>query len=248
MTNRKASAGQLRVPGLVRTLAGRSVDLEKMAEGHDGDIDIRDIAWGLGRTLRYGGHIREDYTVAMHSIVMSYIVPEEYALEGLLHDAAEGYIGDIIWPVKALFPEIERFEGKLLHTIMGAFAVPHETDIYGAYIKSPPIEQADGDLLAHESFEFCRPGTYMREVEQAWLRAALEHEQWWHASTYAFLERFDQLTGEHTLDVDELTKLWFPNDSYSARAVREAERALIEMTDKARAELAEEELEALENG
>lgn len=235
----KSKAGELRSPGKMRMLSGRLLDLRNLQPE---DIYIEDIAWGLGRTLRYGGHIREDYTVAMHSIVMSYMVPEEYALEALLHDAAEGYIGDIIWPIKALFPEVELFENRIALQIMKKFGVttndtlvlpmPGWEDSFEkieVYKKSDVVEAADLLIFQHECFSMGRPGIYDDHTEKAWLKAAREHEQWWHASTYAFLERFDQLTGANSLDVDALSKLWFSGDTFSERAVREVEQSLTEL-------------------
>lgn len=242
MTNDKQQHEELREPGIIRVLSGRLLDLRRLSEE---DIFIEDIAWGLGRTLRYGGHILENYTVAMHSIVASYYVPEEYALEALLHDAAESYVGDIIWPVKALFPELEAFENMLALKIMKRFGVntqsekftlaggDGEGDDVDIYKKSPIIESIDRKLFQHECFSFGRPGRYDPKVEAAWRMAGITHEPWWHESTYAFLERFYQLTeGEEELTTDRLeylTKLWFPNATYSDRAIREAEEVLKEM-------------------
>jgi hypothetical protein len=212
----RLEAGHVRQPGMMRCIDGTLYDLTSLKAG---DFDIYNIAWGLGRTLRYGGHIREDYTVAHHSIVMSYVVPEEYALEALLHDAAEAFTGDIIYPVKSLFPEVSEFEDILVFQIMRQFGVKTARSRQldngeFLYIKSDPIAEFDLKLMEHECFDQgIRPGVFHVDIENCWLRAAEEHAQYWWASQYAFLQRYDQLSGkEPTLDLDYLTKLWFPDE------------------------------------
>ena len=72
------------------------------------EVFIDDIAVSLARQCRFNGHIREDlpfYSVAEHSILISFLVPREWRLEALLHDSPEFAIGDIIRPIKVL-PEV----------------------------------------------------------------------------------------------------------------------------------------------
>jgi len=63
-------------------------------------ILFSDIARGLAHRCRWGGQIREYYSVAEHSIMVACQCSDEYRLWGLLHDAAEAYIGDIPAPLK----------------------------------------------------------------------------------------------------------------------------------------------------
>ncbi len=59
-------------------------------------------AHALARQNRYVGHSIRPYNVAMHSVVVSYLTPPEFALEGLIHDMPEAVMGDINSPLKHL--------------------------------------------------------------------------------------------------------------------------------------------------
>lgn len=88
-------------------------------------IDIKDIARALSRIPRFGGHTHEFYSVAQHSVLGSYLVPEHLAMAFLLHDAAEAYgLGDICKPVKDLLGDrVHQLEGQILDTVYKRFNV-----------------------------------------------------------------------------------------------------------------------------
>lgn len=102
----------------IETSSGRRVELlDPKAES----ICILDIAHSLARIGRFNGHCTDFYSVAQHSVLVSNLLAEtDREKEGLLHDAAEAYIGDVVSPLKSVLPEylvIERRFEKLIARI-----------------------------------------------------------------------------------------------------------------------------------
>lgn len=73
------------------------------------DIDIVGIAHALAMTCRYGGHCKQFYSVAQHSVLVASKAAPHNALRALMHDAPEAYTGDLIRPIKK-HPEMVVFE------------------------------------------------------------------------------------------------------------------------------------------
>lgn len=110
------------------------------------EIDIGDIAHALSLTCRFGGQCRVFYSVAEHSIRMARIVPQEYKLHALLHDASEAYIPDLPRPEKAEIPKFKMIESLILKAIFDKFLSPREWPFQEKVIK-----EADNILLATEA-------------------------------------------------------------------------------------------------
>lgn len=106
------------------------------------DICIEDIAQGLSNECRFAGQISQFYSVAQHSVYVSQIVPPEYALEALLHDASEAYCKDLPSPLKALLPEYKAIEKKVQKVICYKWDIPRTI--------SGVVHYADLTMLATE--------------------------------------------------------------------------------------------------
>ena len=105
-------------------------------------IHIEDIAHGLAYQCRFNGQTNAFYSVAQHSLLVAEMLPDSLKLAGLLHDAAEAYIGDMVKPLKRFIPEYQNIEKQVTGEIRRFF---HLEDI-----SYPEIKEADMILLATE--------------------------------------------------------------------------------------------------
>jgi 5'-deoxynucleotidase YfbR-like HD superfamily hydrolase len=169
----------------IETYSGKWFDI---LEPRPEQIDIESIAHALSLTCRFTGHVRYHYSVAQHSLIGSLIIPRRFALEFLLHDASEAYIGDMSRPLKHCTPAGKAYrevEAVISGMIRFKYNLPseqtriiHEYDNMMLYAEK---EQLMGSLeWTKESTEACEcpdskaaPVTLYemapREVEQRFL-------------------------------------------------------------------------------
>ncbi len=65
------------------------------------DIRLASVARSLSRLPRFLGHTSRVITVLEHSFAVAVMVPPQYRLAALLHDAHEAFIGDMPRPARA---------------------------------------------------------------------------------------------------------------------------------------------------
>lgn len=116
-------------------------------------IDIRDIAHALANACRFTGHSRKFYSVAEHSVFVSYLVEPGFEFEALMHDAHEAYVGDMATPLKQLCPDYKVVARRVDLAIRFAFGL--------ATNEPPEVKAADAHALKIER-------TYLVPDHPAW--------------------------------------------------------------------------------
>lgn len=107
-------------------------------------IDLKDIARVLARIPRFMAHSNMLITVAEHSMYVCDNMPEHLKLEGLMHDAAEAYTGDIPAPLKRLLGEsFKSIERRIEKAIAERFGL--------SYPWAPEIKRMDLHALYCEA-------------------------------------------------------------------------------------------------
>lgn len=153
---------------------------------------IEDVALALSNICRYGGHVEKHYSVAQHSWYVSHAVDPRYALDGLCHDIAEAFLGDIPTPLKALLKDYRDIERL------------HEAEAFRRlglkYPMQSEVHEADRAVLATEVF-YLKPAsehwTFLKDVSMH----DVEIKPWTQKKACKmFLARYYELTGARTIN------------------------------------------------
>ncbi len=157
-------AGRIRRGAWFQTYTGQKVwPLDPRAD----EVHYDDICVGLARECRYGNQAREFYSVAEHSVYVSIYVerivreqgmahwygprqePRSFkriALQALLHDAPEAFIGDVISPLKRMpaMRSYRRAEARWWQVICERF------DLHPTPYSNELVARVDERILADE--------------------------------------------------------------------------------------------------
>jgi len=128
------------------TASGRKVDLLQPTPEM---IAPEDICAALSKLCRFTWHVSRFYSVAEHCWFGSQELEGIHALEFLLHDATEAYMGDMNRPLKLVMPVFQRIEERLDVVIRERFSLPR--------MCSSEVKRMDLIMLATEKRDLMPP-------------------------------------------------------------------------------------------
>jgi len=161
------------------------------------EIHIRDIAHSLARLCRFNGHTINLYSVAQHSVHVSELVAltnPEFALDALLHDAHEAYLGDLCGPIKEY---LRYFSGDDQPCQWDRLEAAFQTRIVEVFELTSPepsiVHEVDKRILSaeatwqmpHQKWSLNRPTVQLRATH-CWNEMEAARR---------FLDRFEYLAG-----------------------------------------------------
>lgn len=172
---------------IVKTYSGRRFNL---MEFKTSDVDIFDIAHHLANCNRWAGGTKHAFSVAQHSILVSQLLPREKRLRGLLHDASDYLLGDLMSPIKhdprmRFFVELEHAIQDVIYEAFGC-AKGQDDDVKIADLTIQAMEARD--LMGTHPSEFHLPTDLPPAPLVPWPPVLAEKR---------FLETFDQFSREN---------------------------------------------------
>lgn len=156
-------------------------------------ITLHDITLSLSRIARWGGRTlaaQRAYSVAQHSVMVSKLCRPEHALIGLLHDASEAYLGDVISPLKRVLKATYMpIETRWCLAIGQRFGL-------GDKLANLPVDVKCADLIALEverhDLMNCKGNVRGAEERPTTLPEIVPVDEF--EAYFLFLDRFNELT------------------------------------------------------
>lgn len=169
----------------IRLQSGAYFDFE---DPEASEFTIHDIAHGLSNLCRFTGQCHTFYSVAEHSYHASRIVPEGFAFQALMHDAAEAFIGDVAKPLKTLLPDYAVIEKRVEKAVLARFGLSPEMSVH--------VKDADLAMLHLEKIDALGCATDIWPEIEGRHPAPVQLHFWTpKEARIMFLERFRVLSG-----------------------------------------------------
>jgi 5'-deoxynucleotidase YfbR-like HD superfamily hydrolase len=153
------------------------------------DIDIRDIAHSLAMQCRWTGQSKHHYSIAQHSYYCSFLGPDDEALDRLLHDGSEAYMGDMNRPLKHFTPAgpaYRRQEAVIQHLICRKFGI--------SLAEPASVHLADQQMLTAEREQLMNLNFTVSDKWETLSAAPIKIKRWTpEKAERKFLKRFHEL-------------------------------------------------------
>lgn len=104
----------------------------------DPEFNIIDIAHGTSNICRFNGQCDPFYSVAEHSVLVSWIMQDLELgdpMVGLMHDGHEAYLSDVPSPIKRLLPDWAKLDAQIEEALYKQFNLP--------FPREPGCKEAD---------------------------------------------------------------------------------------------------------
>jgi 5'-deoxynucleotidase YfbR-like HD superfamily hydrolase len=166
---------------------------------HKSDVSLVDIAHALSNLCRFAGHTRSFYSVAQHSVLVSYHVPDADRLQALLHDAPEAYVVDVPRPLKhsGIIDGYKQIEATVWEAIAAHFGVASEMSAAVKIADTRALFTEQRDLMGRAPKAWADPHELMAPPNLAWTSRspfpARIHPLEPSAAKQLFLSRFAEL-------------------------------------------------------
>jgi hypothetical protein len=168
----------------VRTFSGAEVDL---LDPDPESLQLVDIAHHLSKLDRYNGAGAYSYSVGQHSLLVAEVLPPGLKLWGLLHDATEAYLGDVVAPLKALMRDYREIENNLMKRIARRFGL--------SMPRSSEVKAADKAVMVSEMRQVMN-WPDLADAQQFDAAPVRIWQRPWHDVRDEFLKRFREYGGE----------------------------------------------------
>lgn len=155
------------------TQSGQSI-WPKRSKFYAGDNvvpSIEDIGFGLSRIVRFAGQTKRFYNVLNHTLTVADIVPKEFMMPALLHDAPEAVVSDVPSPWKT--QAAKDYEHELLERM---------TKVHWGEDRWPWSDE-ERDVIAQAD--------YIALAAEAHVLGHAEAEKWWPWAPHSHMPMFD---------------------------------------------------------